>query len=75
MVTGCAAQLDPQAFAEMPEVDCVVGNAEKYTANAFAKRYNCMIGGFAGIRAKYQLFLITIPEIEAYPVIIVNIVF
>ena len=23
VVTGCAAQLDPQAFAEMPEVDCV----------------------------------------------------
>jgi threonylcarbamoyladenosine tRNA methylthiotransferase MtaB len=35
VVTGCAAQLDPEAFAAMPEVDRVVGNAEKYSAPAF----------------------------------------
>ena len=29
VVTGCAAQVDPAAFAAMPEVDHVVGNAEK----------------------------------------------
>jgi threonylcarbamoyladenosine tRNA methylthiotransferase MtaB len=29
VVTGCAAQLDPAAFAAMPEVDRVLGNAEK----------------------------------------------
>ena len=29
VVTGCAAQTDPEAFAAMPEVDHVVGNAEK----------------------------------------------
>ena len=29
IVTGCAAQTDPAAFAAMPEVDLVVGNAEK----------------------------------------------
>ena len=29
VVTGCAAQIDPQAFAAMPEVDQVLGNAEK----------------------------------------------
>lgn len=29
IVTGCAAQLSPQTFAAMPEVDQVVGNAEK----------------------------------------------
>src|ERR1700677_3654666 len=29
IVTGCAAQIDPAAFAAMPEVDLVVGNAEK----------------------------------------------
>lgn len=28
-VTGCAAQIDPAGFAAMPEVDRVVGNAEK----------------------------------------------
>ncbi len=37
IVTGCAAQLDPEAFAAMPEVDRVVGNAEKYNAHAFAR--------------------------------------
>ncbi|MEA3000666.1 MAG: threonylcarbamoyladenosine tRNA methylthiotransferase MtaB, partial [Sphingomonadales bacterium] len=29
VVTGCAAQIEPEAFAAMPEVDRVVGNAEK----------------------------------------------
>ncbi|MBT8005189.1 MAG: tRNA (N(6)-L-threonylcarbamoyladenosine(37)-C(2))-methylthiotransferase MtaB, partial [Rhodospirillales bacterium] len=29
IVTGCAAQLSPKKFADMPEVDRVVGNAEK----------------------------------------------
>ncbi|MEE9389183.1 MAG: tRNA (N(6)-L-threonylcarbamoyladenosine(37)-C(2))-methylthiotransferase MtaB [Paracoccaceae bacterium] len=29
IVTGCAAQIDPQAFAGMPEVDKVLGNTEK----------------------------------------------
>ena len=35
IVTGCAAQLDPQAFSAMPEVDRVLGNAEKYRAESF----------------------------------------
>jgi threonylcarbamoyladenosine tRNA methylthiotransferase MtaB len=32
LVTGCAAELDPKSFADMPEVDRVVGNAEKLKA-------------------------------------------
>ncbi len=36
IVTGCAAQIDPQAFADMPEVAQVVGNREKLTASAYA---------------------------------------
>ncbi len=36
IVTGCAAQLDPGAFAAMPEVDRVLGNAEKLRAESFA---------------------------------------
>ncbi|HXG99391.1 MAG TPA: tRNA (N(6)-L-threonylcarbamoyladenosine(37)-C(2))-methylthiotransferase MtaB [Sphingomicrobium sp.] len=36
VVTGCAAQLDPHAFAAMPEVDRVVGNSDKYRAGSFA---------------------------------------
>ena len=32
VVTGCAAQIDPARFAAMPEVDQVIGNAEKMNA-------------------------------------------
>ena len=35
IVTGCAVQLDPESFAAMPEVDRVVGNAEKYRSASF----------------------------------------
>jgi threonylcarbamoyladenosine tRNA methylthiotransferase MtaB len=36
VVTGCAAQADPDAFAAMAEVDLVLGNREKLTAAAYA---------------------------------------
>lgn len=35
IVTGCAAQTEPGRFAEMPEADFVVGNAEKLDAATF----------------------------------------
>jgi threonylcarbamoyladenosine tRNA methylthiotransferase MtaB len=41
IVTGCAAQLHPEAFADMDEVDRVLGNAEKLDATA--------LGGTAAI--------------------------
>ncbi len=31
VVTGCAAQIDPVSFTAMPEVDRVIGNADKLT--------------------------------------------
>jgi threonylcarbamoyladenosine tRNA methylthiotransferase MtaB len=37
VVTGCAAQVEPETFAAMPEVDRVVGNREKWTLASFAK--------------------------------------
>ena len=37
IVTGCAAQIDPARFAAMPEVDRVVGNAEKMEARSYAR--------------------------------------
>ena len=40
IVTGCAAQTEPATFADMPEVDLVIGNLEKMqgdTWNAIAK--------------------------------------
>ncbi|MES2472927.1 MAG: tRNA (N(6)-L-threonylcarbamoyladenosine(37)-C(2))-methylthiotransferase MtaB [Pseudomonadota bacterium] len=36
LVTGCAAQVQPQTYAAMAEVDGVLGNAEKLTAQAYA---------------------------------------
>jgi threonylcarbamoyladenosine tRNA methylthiotransferase MtaB len=38
IVTGCAAQIDPAAFGAMPEVDLVLGNAEKSAAGAYLPR-------------------------------------
>ncbi|MGH6960915.1 MAG: tRNA (N(6)-L-threonylcarbamoyladenosine(37)-C(2))-methylthiotransferase MtaB, partial [Dongiaceae bacterium] len=37
VVTGCAAQIDPQGFAAMPEVDHVLGNAEKLQVDSFRR--------------------------------------
>jgi threonylcarbamoyladenosine tRNA methylthiotransferase MtaB len=37
VVTGCAAQTEPQTFATMAETDCVLGNGEKLTAAGWAK--------------------------------------
>jgi threonylcarbamoyladenosine tRNA methylthiotransferase MtaB len=35
IVTGCAAQIEPDRFADMPEVDAVIGNADKMRAETF----------------------------------------
>ena len=35
IVTGCAAQIAPQDYAAMPEVDAVLGNAEKLVADSY----------------------------------------
>jgi threonylcarbamoyladenosine tRNA methylthiotransferase MtaB len=36
IVTGCAAQIEPQTFAEMPDVDLVLGNEEKLDLASYA---------------------------------------
>ena len=35
VVSGCAAQIDPKMFSAMPEVDLVLGNAEKLFATSY----------------------------------------
>jgi threonylcarbamoyladenosine tRNA methylthiotransferase MtaB len=35
VVTGCAVQVDPARFAALPEVDYVIGNAEKVKSETF----------------------------------------
>jgi threonylcarbamoyladenosine tRNA methylthiotransferase MtaB len=37
IVTGCAAQTEPQTFATMPETDRVLGNGEKLSGAGWAK--------------------------------------
>src|SRR5262245_25932943 len=39
IVTGCAAQIDPDRFAAMTEVDAVIGNAEKMLPGTFEARH------------------------------------
>lgn len=36
IVTGCAAQIDPDSFAKMAEVDAVIGNTEKMEAGTWS---------------------------------------
>ena len=48
IVTGCAAQIDPQSFAAMPEVTRVIGNAEKMKAETFAPL--SLLGGEERVR-------------------------
>lgn len=43
IVTGCAAQLDPRAFAGMAEVDRVLGNREKLDPRALAAGDRAML--------------------------------
>jgi len=38
VVTGCAAQTEPQTFADMPEVAIVLGNEEKISAEVWAEQ-------------------------------------
>ncbi|HET9639789.1 MAG TPA: tRNA (N(6)-L-threonylcarbamoyladenosine(37)-C(2))-methylthiotransferase MtaB [Allosphingosinicella sp.] len=44
VVTGCAAQVEPETFAAMPEVDRVVGNAEKFDPSSF-QPFDAACGG------------------------------
>jgi len=48
VVTGCAAQIDPQSFADMPEVSRVIGNHEKMQAESWVP--DTLLGGHEKIR-------------------------
>jgi len=47
IVTGCAAQTEPERFSAMPEVDHVVGNAEKMSAATY---FSLAIAGSARVQ-------------------------
>ncbi|WP_294329758.1 tRNA (N(6)-L-threonylcarbamoyladenosine(37)-C(2))-methylthiotransferase MtaB [uncultured Sphingomonas sp.] len=50
VVTGCAAQMDPAAFAAMPEVDRVIGNAEKLLPEAWASEAKVQVQDILAVR-------------------------
>ena len=45
IVTGCAAQIDPDSFAQMPEVNAVIGNNEKMQPATWSTMAGDLIGG------------------------------
>ena len=49
VVTGCAAQTEPDTFANMPEVDRVLGNAEKLDARAWADHRRIAVGDIMAV--------------------------
>ncbi len=51
VVTGCAAQTEPETFAAMPEVDRVIGNTEKMQAGTWA----AMAADFVGETERVQV--------------------
>ncbi len=50
IVTGCAAQLDPERYAAMPEVDRVIGNREKLAAASYAAGSGTDVGDVMAAR-------------------------
>jgi len=50
VVTGCAAQIDPSGFADMAEVDRVIGNAEKLTYSAWNAAAPVLVGDIMQVR-------------------------
>lgn len=50
VVTGCAAQIDPQGFAAMPEVARVIGNAEKLDPAAWGASERMAVSDIMAVR-------------------------
>ncbi len=50
IVTGCAAQIDPETYAAMPEVDQVLGNAEKLRLDEFIGGARVQVNDIAAAR-------------------------
>ncbi|HEV2264736.1 MAG TPA: radical SAM protein, partial [Stellaceae bacterium] len=50
IVTGCAAQIDPTRYAAMPEIDRVLGNAEKLKAESWTGTGRVDVGDIMSVR-------------------------
>jgi threonylcarbamoyladenosine tRNA methylthiotransferase MtaB len=63
VVTGCAAQTQPDMFAEMAEVDRVIGNDEKMRGQAWRDAQAAFDGGF-GIEASEKIAVADIMSVK-----------
>ncbi|MEX0841457.1 MAG: tRNA (N(6)-L-threonylcarbamoyladenosine(37)-C(2))-methylthiotransferase MtaB [Xanthobacteraceae bacterium] len=63
VVTGCAAQIEPEKFAAMPEVDRVVGNEEKLKPETWKRAERAAVGD---IMAAKEIALASIKNIEGH---------
>jgi len=50
IVTGCAAQVDPARYAAMPEIDRVLGNAEKLKPESWSGTGRIDVGDIMAVR-------------------------
>jgi threonylcarbamoyladenosine tRNA methylthiotransferase MtaB len=50
VVTGCAAQAQPELFAQMPEVDRVVGNEEKLDARLWPRNEKIAVADIMAVK-------------------------
>ncbi|MGH7013361.1 MAG: tRNA (N(6)-L-threonylcarbamoyladenosine(37)-C(2))-methylthiotransferase MtaB [Stellaceae bacterium] len=50
IVTGCAAQIDPARYAAMPEIDRVLGNAEKLKTESWTGTDRVAVGDIMAVR-------------------------
>jgi len=58
IVTGCAAQIGPARFADMPEVDKVLGNAEKLRLESYAEQeIRVLVGDIMTVRETAPQFV------------------
>jgi threonylcarbamoyladenosine tRNA methylthiotransferase MtaB len=50
IVTGCAAQIDPERYAAMPEVDQVLGNEAKLRASSYASQSRMLVDDIFAVK-------------------------
>jgi threonylcarbamoyladenosine tRNA methylthiotransferase MtaB len=65
VVTGCAAQINPQVYAKMPEVSLVLGNTEKSKPESYIfNNLQQNSPSFTATQQADKLFFASRPEIE-----------
>ena len=64
VVTGCAAQTEPQTFADMPEVARVLGNAEKLRAETWVETRDALSGAAFGLCAEEKVVVNDIMAVQ-----------